>query len=396
MFVAPRRSQARQVRTPSDQPSAPSSDTEVPVWDLPTRLFHWALVLAVSVTLGTGLFGMPQRLNLHLLAGGSVAVLLVFRLIWGLVGPAASRFSTALASPRRVLDRLRRADTATYLGHNPLAGAVLFGLLGLLGLLVVTGLVSLGGEEQRGPLAASLSWTTGRRAHGLHELLAWGVIGAVVLHLGGMLIESLHLRENLPAAMVTGLRRRPDAGAVELPALRPRRTLGAVAFVALVLLGGAWLASTWGTAPSGWSSLDEHPDQALFEAECGSCHTLYHPSLLAADEWTLVMQTLDEHFGEDASLMPEPAERITALLIEHGNGTWDTEAANELRGQQDPAEPMAVTSNRWWAEHHRDLEEAALASPDVRSPGNCEACHLDAVQGRFGGHRIDVPRSAQP
>ena len=159
--------------------------------------------------------------------------------------------------------------------------------------------------------------------------------------------------------MVTGLRRWPEAGAVALPAVQPRRALGAAGFAAIVLVGGAWLATTWGAPPSGWRPLDQHPDRAVFEAECGACHTLYHPSLLSAPGWRLVMAGLEEHFGEDASLPAGPVDRITALLVEQANGSWDTEAAKELRGQQDPAKPMATTGNRWWLGQHQGLEERA-------------------------------------
>lgn len=114
-----------------------------------------------------------------------------------------------------------------------------------------------------------------------------------------------------------------------------------------------------------------------------------------------MMGSLDEHFGEDASLMPEPAARIATLLSSNANASWDTEAANELRDQQDPAHPLAVTRNRAWHQHHRDLAEPARASTDVGRPGNRRAarqagaldCTRRAQQGQL--RCVPPPRGAR-
>lgn len=389
------RAQALRVTSPLPRqqrpPNASSAPGTVRLWDLPTRLTHWSLVVLVSLSLSTGAFALPEALKLHVASGVGIAAALAFRLAWGFFGPAPSRLGGALYSPRRVLDRLRGRDRATYLGHNPLAGFVLFSLLLALAATVATGLVVLGGEEQRGPLAASLGWATGRRAHGLHEGLAWAIVGAILAHGLGLALESRKLAENLPLSMVTGWRRRPPSGAVEPPPARRRPVLGGALFGAMVLALVAWVLGSWGARPSGWRPMSDQPDFSLFEAECGACHALYHPSLLPAPEWERLMAGLDEHFGEDASLLPRASARIRALLIANGNLRWDTEVANELRGRRDPARPMEVTANGWWLEQHRDLRELASDLPGVGSPGNCDGCHPDAVEGRFEGHRIAVP-----
>ncbi len=364
------------------------------MWDLPTRVFHWTLVVAVSAALVTGFFLLPQALDPHLTAGGIVALLVLFRVLWAFLGSGPSRLSAALFSPRRILDRLRGRDHARYLGHNPLAGLVLALVVVALGALVVTGLIVLGGEEQRGPLRAWLPWSVGSSGKEVHEFLAWALVAGIVLHLAGLLHEGRTRREPLARSMITGRRRANPSGILPAPA-RARTPLALLLLAALSLSVGLGARELAQLPPSGWRSLESEPAYAAFEAECGTCHTLYHPSLLPAASWTLMMATLDEHFGEDASLSQSKAEPITSLLADNANATWDTEAANRLRTPPVPP-PLAVTELPWWKHRHAAVLEEAERTPSLGSPGNCEACHPDAVAGRFAGELIHPPVPETP
>ena len=357
------------------------------VWDLPTRVFHWCLVTATAAALLTGFFALPRRLDPHLAAGGIVGLLLVFRGLWSSLGPGPSRGSALFFPPARILARLRGVDRSRYLGHNPLAGLVLGGvLLALLG-LVVSGTVVLGGEEQRGPLRAWLSWRVGHSSKLVHEGLAWAVVLGVVLHLGGMTHEGRALREPVARSMITG-RRPAHPAAVRPPAARAHPVVAAALFVGLLVHGALGARRLTQYPVRGWRSLDGAPDHALFAKECGACHTLYHPSLLPAESWSRMMASLDEHFGEDASLGPGPAAAIATLLTQNANGGWDTEASNLLRPPPGTPATEAVTEVAWWKDSHAEaLAGLRLHRPDATA-ADCESCHPDAVSGRFAGHLI--------
>ncbi|WP_208852335.1 diheme cytochrome c [Roseomonas genomospecies 6] len=103
--------------------------------------------------------------------------------------------------------------------------------------------------------------------------------------------------------------------------------------------------------------------------ECGECHMAFQPGLLPAGSWTRIMDGLDDHFGEKASLPPGPAAEIRAYLT--GNAA--------RRG--DPS-LLRITEQRWWLREHRFRPEVWLRK-DVTSKANCEACHRDAARGLY-------------
>src|SRR5262245_43919420 len=94
--------------------------TPVKVWDAPVRLFHWLLVICMTVSVYTGLSG-GNAMYVHTLSGFAVLALVVFRIVWALVGSSTARFSDFLYGPARVIayahDVLRRRP-AHYHGHN--------------------------------------------------------------------------------------------------------------------------------------------------------------------------------------------------------------------------------------------------------------------------------------
>lgn len=160
---------------------------KIRVWDLPLRLFHWLLVAVIALAFLSSEEGGSLS-NWHIASGWMAAVLIAFRIVWGLVGGEHSRWSdfvrpSGLADHFRDLVRLRPAPT---LGHNPL------GALSVLALLA---------------LAATVVWTgtaLGDVGEGLHELLAWTLLALVALHIFAVLVMSLLCRENLVGAMITG------------------------------------------------------------------------------------------------------------------------------------------------------------------------------------------------
>ena len=94
------------------------------VWDFPTRLFHWLLVILVIISFVTGNIG-GNTMQYHEWIGFTILSLLLFRLVWGFVGSQESRFMTFVRSSSTVIryaTTLLRNDSAHYLGHNPLGG----------------------------------------------------------------------------------------------------------------------------------------------------------------------------------------------------------------------------------------------------------------------------------
>ncbi len=161
----------------------------VRVWDLPTRLFHWLLVLALVGLVVTGKIG-GNALVWHLRLGLLVAALLVFRLLWGLVGGRWSRFASFVRGPTALLRYLRgghRPDDHFEVGHNPLGAASVVVMLALLLAQVATGLLADDEIANTGPLNRFVSNATGLAATAWHKGLGfWLILGLVALHLAAI------------------------------------------------------------------------------------------------------------------------------------------------------------------------------------------------------------------
>jgi cytochrome b len=177
----------------------------VRVWDLPTRLFHWLLAACVMGLVITGNIG-GNWMNWHLRLGYAVLTLLLFRLVWGLVGGRWSRFTSFLYAPGTVWRYLRgQGDALHSVGHSPLGALSVFALLVILLAQVGTGLISDDEIAFAGPLVRFVSGDTIASATGYHKNIGkFIVMGLVVLHLGAILFYKLVRKQSLVKPMVLG------------------------------------------------------------------------------------------------------------------------------------------------------------------------------------------------
>ncbi len=178
--------------------------TTVRIWDLPTRVFHWALALCVIGLIVTAKVG-GDAMNWHFRLAYATLTLLVFRLLWGLVGGHWSRFATFFPTPGRLSRYLGgRATAADGAGHSPVGALSVLAMLLVLGLQVASGLFADDEIAFSGPLTALVSGEWVGRATTWHK--GWGqylVIGLVVLHVLAV-FAYLARRRNLITPMLTG------------------------------------------------------------------------------------------------------------------------------------------------------------------------------------------------
>ena len=172
---------------------------KVLIWDWPVRVGHWLLVGAFALTWLTS-ESESWRL-VHVLAGGTVVGVILFRVLWGIVGSRHARFASFVRGPRAALDYvfgLLRGEQSRYAGHNAAGGWAILALLAL------------------GLLTGASGWlvyqdTGGEWLEEVHEALASGMLAVAALHVAGVIVSSLAHRENLVRAMFTGLKQgRPD------------------------------------------------------------------------------------------------------------------------------------------------------------------------------------------
>ena len=216
----------------------------VRIWDLPTRLFHWALagcVVALVVTAKVG----GGAMEWHFRLGYAVLALLVFRIVWGLVGGRWSRFAAFVYSPSRLLGYLRGvAHPEDGVGHNPLGALSVFGLLAVLVAQVATGLLSDDEIAFSGPLTRFVSGDTVGQATAYHT--GWGqglLIALVLLHIAAIVFYTVAKRQAMVGPMLRGDKELPTA----VPASRDdARTRLAAAAVLALASGAAWWVAQLG------------------------------------------------------------------------------------------------------------------------------------------------------
>jgi len=234
---------------PTAAEPAPLPPAVLRVWDLPTRLFHWALAVVVVALVATAKAGVMEW---HFRLGYAAMALLLFRVLWGFAGGRWSRFAAFVYRPGAVLDYLRgRAPPAHRAGHSPLGALSVFALLGVLLLQVATGLVSDDAISFTGPLADKVPGAWSSAGTSWHKSAGqWLVIGLALLHVAAVLFYMLFRRQqDLVRAMVVGDKR--IAGEAAAPPLPPSRDdavsrLGAAVLFALCAALAAWVASLQG------------------------------------------------------------------------------------------------------------------------------------------------------
>lgn len=204
------------------------------VWDWPTRAFHWLLVALIPALWWTA---ENERTELHVTLGVLAAGLLLFRLIWGLIGSSTARFANFLKGPRGIVSYLN-GRAAHVLGHNPLGGWSVFVMLALLCAQVGLGLFASDEDGLvMGPFSLWLESDTVERVTELHETLFVVLAAVIAFHVAAIIFYALVKRRNLVGPMLTGTGAAPEGSAPMSPASTWRL------LVALAVAGGVayWL-----------------------------------------------------------------------------------------------------------------------------------------------------------
>jgi cytochrome b len=205
----------------------------VRVWDLPTRLFHWALALLVVFSFVTAKIGGALT-EWHPRSGYAILTLLVFRLLWGFAGSRYARFASFVRGPAAVAAYLRTGISAA--GHNPLGALSVVAMLAALLVQAGTGLFATDDIASEGPLFKHVSNAAGALLTRVHRFNEKVLIALVALHVGSIAYYFIVRRTNLVMPMLTGDQLADHARAArDDPAMRLRAAL-------LLAIAAAWVA----------------------------------------------------------------------------------------------------------------------------------------------------------
>ncbi len=181
--------------------AAEAPSARVRIWDGPTRIFHWAIVLLIPAMWWTA---ENEQTALHVTLGLVMVALIAFRLIWGLIGSSTARFASFLKGPRRVRSHLR-GDGVRAIGHSPLGGWSVAAMLLVLVIQVGLGLFAEDDDGLvAGPLSSLVSVETAETLTEQHEFMFNVLLALIALHIAAVLYYALVKRRNLVGPMISG------------------------------------------------------------------------------------------------------------------------------------------------------------------------------------------------
>lgn len=208
---------------------------KVSVWDLPTRLFHWLLVALVGFSWWSA---ENDEIDLHIWSGLAILSLLIFRLLWGVVGSSTARFASFIRGPQAILAYFKDMKGWRPIGHSPLGALSVLALLGVLLAQVGLGLFAIDDDGlYEGPLAYLISLDAAEDVANLHEDLFEAIKILVGLHIAAILFYRLVLGKRLVGPMITG---RADLDPETEP-MRPGKAWVAILCLAIAIGITRWI-----------------------------------------------------------------------------------------------------------------------------------------------------------
>ena len=363
------------------------------IWSLPTRIFH---MMFATFILTAYFSGDEDKLStLHVSFGYAVGVLVIYRILWGFVGPAYSRFSDFALHVKELKEFVFNIfNHKKYAGHNPAASFVMISMFGVVLLTVITGILTYGIQEGRGILSFLNTpyFKEMKLFKEVHEFFSTFLIILVALHVSGVIFDRLiDKKSNTLGSIVNGYKN------IEAPSVTLTLFQKIFSFFALGLAIGVLFYSFFFNSiltKSQYFPISYKQENSAFVAECGSCHTLYPPYLLPRESWSKMMDGLDEHFGEDASLDETTRVSIKEYLMKNSAESSTKESAfyilESIKGDKDI---IAITQTPYWKHRHQNIDRNIFSSNEIKSKANCKACHSDIEKGMIEDINIKIPKT---
>ncbi len=367
---------------------------KVYVWPLCIRTFHW--FYALSFTLAFFTIWFENLLTLHVAFGMVFDTLAFFRVTWGFIGPLYSNFRCFDFQGDHLLNYILHlfGHKEKTPGHNPASswGAISMLVLGLL--LGISGILLYGIQEGRG-LASFLNTDMYYEMDDLfwlHFWLAYGMLGVVVIHIGGVLFEHLYHHTGIIWSMFTGYKYLADGIDVQLD-----RKQNIFAAFFLFLSAGIYFYVVEipdnALTKSRFAPIDYEKEHPLLALECGDCHVVFPAYLLPAQSWRIIMDTTDDHFGDELDLDEEDARTIRDYLVgnsaEHSTREAAFKVLESIKWREEPV--YSIVHTPYWRKTHKRIPAKIFKRKEIDSKYSCDACHPDIVKGSIEDDAIRVP-----
>ncbi|MDD3835863.1 MAG: cytochrome b/b6 domain-containing protein [Sulfurimonas sp.] len=359
------------------------------IWSLPSRVFHWLFVVLILLAFLTD---DDKLLNYHSLIGYGVLILLLFRFFWGYLGPKYSKFKDFSLSSQDVKEFIVNifSPKKEYIGHNPIASYVMMAIFIVVFLIIITGILTLGVQEGKGLLSFlhSTFFKKMKLFEDIHEFLSTVLLILIAAHLLGILSDRvLHSKHETLNSIFSGYKVTKNDESIRLNIFQK---LIAALFLAMFIAFFIYNLITPSNPliASIYKSIDYKKENTLFVKECASCHTLYPPHILPKESWITLMNDLENHFGDDASLSEEENKNILNFLVQNSAETSTQEVSVNILDSIINKDIIAITHTDFWKNKHKNISKEIFEHKDVKSKANCKACHSDIEKGLIEDDKI--------
>lgn len=377
---------------------------EVFVWPLYTRIIHW--LIAFSFTFAF-IFSLQENLlNLHVAVGIIFGLMLVYRFIWGFIGPQYALFSTLKLAPSKLkfyfAEKVQNRYRDIPAGHNPASSWFTLIVLFLGSIISITGLLLYGIQEGKGYLGFLNNhfYMYMDSLSNVHTISSYVLLIWVIIHISGVLVEQFYHKTNMVFAMITGYKKAKgeDSKTVKYKSWLTWLFLlisVMVFFVSIYNRDNPFVVSKY-------KKHDYKNESFVYYNKCGACHQLYPPFMLPDTSWQRIRDGLSNHFGEEISphmlkdkhkISLEEQDEIFSYLNKYSAEKSTREMSvkvmkslNGARGRK------SITKIQYWKDVHSGIAPEIFRSEKVKRKANCFACHKDFEKGMMEDIDIHIPK----
>lgn len=362
------------------------------IWTLPTRIFHLLFALFICFAFVTD---DDRLLTYHAIIGYFILILLIFRLVWGIIGPKYSLFKDFPLG----IDNVKKfassmlSGKSEYTGHNPIASYVMIGMLVVAFMTILSGILTYGIQEGKGILSF-LNMSLFNKMdifEEIHEFFANLLIVLIITHISGVILDKiLHKRNKTLNSIFTGYKMTTEYENIQLNIYQ--KLVALIIFLCLIV----FLAFNISTpknilTASIYDKINYKQENALFVSECASCHILYPPNILPQKSWVAMMSDLENHFGDDASLSEKDNQEILTYLVNNSAENSTKEVSIKIlqyAQKHSDKEILAFSQTGFWKDTHLSIPENVFRQDTIKNKSNCKACHIDIEEGLIEDDKI--------
>jgi cytochrome b len=370
-----------------------NSGKKVYVWNWSARIIHWMMAISFTTAFITSLY--EDLLHNHVALGFIFTLIILYRTIWGFIGPKYARFKHFMLKPSQFLfyfkEKIQNRWRKIPAGHNPASSwfTILAMIMGTV--IVISGLLLYGIQEAKGILYYLNNDYTEYIGilFLIHHYTSYMLLAWVAIHILGVLIEQFWHKTHMVFAMITGYKiTEGEDTTVSIP-----KTIFSFFFIFIGIFTYLFIISNNDNflTTQKFTNIDYQKINPTYHKKCGDCHKAYPPYILPSESWRKIIETLDNHRGKkitEDNISKIQQQSIIKFLVDNSAETSTREASVKMMNSLGNLRPKAITKTPYWRDTHKHIPRYIYKSKEIKDKSNCFACHKDFEYGNLDDMNI--------